>query len=89
MFIAGPNDPFDTQFDHNLVLQTAAAIGRNKSRDLFQPITVEVDENKWKSNNMSKGYIDRQLFSEYPHPQKTDTCASKIAQGKMFEMEAG
>ena len=50
---------FDTQFDHHLFLQTPNDIGRNKPRDLFQPITVAVCENKSSSNCMSKGSIGK------------------------------
>ena len=39
-------EPFDLQFNHHLFLQAATAIGRNKSCDLFKPITVVICTNK-------------------------------------------
>jgi len=39
-------DPFNKQYDISMFFfQTATAIGCNKSRDLFQPITIVVDKN--------------------------------------------
>ena len=37
-------DPFNPQFYCNLFSLTRTAIGRNKSRDLFQPIVVVASE---------------------------------------------
>ena len=43
----------------SFVLQVATVIGWNKSRDLFQPISVAACKNKWRSNYKSKGSINR------------------------------
>ena len=35
-------EPFDKQFAVHLSLATETAIGRNKSRDLFRPVSVAI-----------------------------------------------
>jgi len=50
-------EPCDLQFDLHLFLQTATAIGKTKSRDLFRPIAVAACKKKWRSNCMSKSSI--------------------------------
>ena len=39
-------DPFDMHIDLHLLMQLATAIGRNKSRGLFEPILVYAGKNK-------------------------------------------
>ena len=52
-------EPFDLYFDLHLFLEAATVFDWNKSRDLFQPITVAACKNKYRSNYKSKGSIFR------------------------------
>ena len=87
-------DTFVTQIDLHFFLQTDTAIGRNKSRDLFWPMTVSVSENKWGLICVSKGSIyennciflcrvDHRHVASMKWPKINNT--KKILQRKTFQ----